>query len=111
MRDDGGGSAAVSGQPISAHLSEFAIELRLSEVDTAGILTVHNGGTMAHNVGIRGTDILSADLAAGESAELDLSELGPGTYEVYLRDLRPCRLGNDDEPHDRSGRRCRRRRR
>jgi plastocyanin len=83
MRHDDGGAAAIAGQPISAELSEFAIDLSSTEVSTAGVLTLHNGGTMVHNVGIRGTEILSADLAAGETAELDLSELAPGTYEVY----------------------------
>ena len=83
MRDDEGGSGAVSGQSINAELSEFTIDLSSTEVNTAGVLTIHNGGTMVHNVGIRGTDLLSADIAAGETAELDLSELGAGTYEVF----------------------------
>ena len=41
-----------------------------------------NVGAIPHNVGIRGGPI-TPELAPRESAELDLGELVPGTYELY----------------------------
>ena len=72
-----------AGEPVEADLSEFAIDLSVSAVDTGGVLTVRNNGTMVHNLAIRGTDLVSPDIAAGETTQLDLSELEPGTYELY----------------------------
>ena len=46
-------------------------------------MTVRNNGTMVHNIAVRDTDLVSADVAAGETTELDISELEPGTYEIY----------------------------
>ena len=73
-----GGSA-----PIDADLSEFAIDLSASEVDEASTITVRNTGTMVHNLAVRDTDLISADLAAGEAGELDVSSLDAGTYQLY----------------------------
>ena len=78
--DDEGGAAA--GEAVEADLSEFAIDLSVSSIATPGSLTVRNNGTMVHNLAVRGTDIASADMAAGESSELDISALEPGTYEI-----------------------------
>jgi plastocyanin len=74
--------ATPSGETVQAHLTEFAIELDTSEVSTPGTIEFHNGGTMAHNIGIRGEGLLSDDVAPGESG-LDISDLAPGTYEMY----------------------------
>ena len=38
---------------------------------------------MVHNLAVRGEDLVSEDLDAGATAELDISDLDPGTYEVY----------------------------
>jgi FtsP/CotA-like multicopper oxidase with cupredoxin domain len=80
--DDGSGGGAAA-QPVSAGLSEYSIDLSVTQVETPGVLTVQNNGTMVHNLSVRGTDLITADLAPGESAELDISELDPGTYEVH----------------------------
>jgi uncharacterized cupredoxin-like copper-binding protein len=83
--DDGGdgGDAAAGGVDVDVTLSEFAIELSTDQVATAGNLRIRNAGTMAHNVGVRDTDLLSSDLGPGELGELDISGLEPGTYELY----------------------------
>jgi uncharacterized cupredoxin-like copper-binding protein len=78
--DDDGGAAA--GEAVEADLSEFAIDLSAAAIATPGSLTVRNNGTMVHNLAVRGTEIASPDIAAGESTEVDISELEPGTYEI-----------------------------
>ena len=77
--DDGAGA----GEPVEADLSEFAIDMSTPQISTAGVLTVRNNGTMVHNLAVRGTDLVSADLDPGASTELDISDLEPGTYELY----------------------------
>ena len=77
----GGGGGA--GEAIAAELTEFKIALTPASVSKAGIVTVHNGGSMVHNLYVTGTDLKGADLAAGASETLDLSGLAPGTYELY----------------------------
>jgi uncharacterized cupredoxin-like copper-binding protein len=81
MRD--GEGAAVAGETLEADLSEFAIDLSATEVSTPGTLVVRNNGAMVHNVAVRRTDLVSADIKAGETTELDISELEPGVYELY----------------------------
>ena len=41
-----------------------------------------NTGSVTHNLSVSGTDLATADLAAGESETLDLSSLEPGEYEM-----------------------------
>ena len=79
----GGETAAVASQAVEAALSEFAIDLSTSNVASAGMVTVRNNGTMVHNIAVRDTELVSPDVAAGETTELDLSELGPGAYEIF----------------------------
>lgn len=71
------------GGTVEADLSEFAIDLSSDQVATAGDMTVRNNGTTVHNLAVRDTDLVSADLGAGESASLALAGLDPGTYELY----------------------------
>lgn len=85
--DDAGGGdgeavAEAAPQPITAELSEFAIELSSSEVSAAGLMTINNAGSQIHNVRVEGTDLISVDIPGGSSGELDLSSLAPGTYEL-----------------------------
>ena len=78
--DDGSGSAATPAATID--LSEFALTPAAVTVPAGGTLEVTNGGSVAHNLAVGGTDIATADLAAGASETLDLSSLAPGDYEV-----------------------------
>jgi len=82
MRNDGE-SVAAAGENLEADLSEFAIDLSASNVTAGGTITVRNNGTMIHNLAVRDTDLASADVAAGETTDLDVSGLEPGTYEVH----------------------------
>jgi FtsP/CotA-like multicopper oxidase with cupredoxin domain len=81
--DNGGGGVATGGESVDAGLSEYSIDLSVAAVDTPGVITVRNNGTMVHNLAIRGTDLVTPDLAPGESAELDISGLDAGTYEIH----------------------------
>nr|MBA3288095.1 hypothetical protein [Acidimicrobiia bacterium] len=63
-------------------MSEFSMDLSTSSIATPGTLVVRNNGTVVHNLSIAGTDIRSDDLQAGQSQELDISSLEPGTYQV-----------------------------
>jgi FtsP/CotA-like multicopper oxidase with cupredoxin domain len=82
--DDSDGDAAPGGgaAAVTVDLSEFALSPAALTVPAGGQLTVTNSGTTAHNLSITGTDLATADLAAGESETLDLSSLEPGDYEV-----------------------------
>ena len=75
----GGGDSGV----LEADLSEFAIELSADSVEVDGTVAVHNAGSALHNLAIRETELASPDLAAGESARLDLAGLEAGTYELF----------------------------
>jgi uncharacterized cupredoxin-like copper-binding protein len=79
--DDGG--SVATGEPVHAELSEFAINLSTTSVSSAGTLMIHNNGTMPHDLVVRGTDLAASQIAPGESAELDLSGLEPGDYELF----------------------------
>lgn len=72
---DGTGSVHVS-------LSEFAIDPGSVSVSAGGTVHVSNDGTAAHNLAITDTDVKTPDLAAGETGELDVSSLEPGSYEL-----------------------------
>jgi manganese oxidase len=80
-RDGGGGVAtAAAAGPVSVSLTEFAISP--SSISGADSLVVTNDGTMAHDLEVVGTDLITPMLQPGDSATLDLSSLEPGTYTV-----------------------------
>ncbi len=84
--DDGelggdGGSALAAG-PVPVELSEFALSPEVVTVPAGGSLAVTNEGSQIHNVMVEGTDLVTPDLATGESATLDLSSLAPGEYTI-----------------------------
>lgn len=83
QRDNGGGEAAAAGQTITADLSEFKITLSAAQVLPNSQIAITNTGTMAHNLGIEGTDVLTDNIAAGGTGTLDLSSLEPGDYTLY----------------------------
>jgi len=75
----GGGGASTA----SVSLTEFALSPGEVSVAEGGSIEVVNDGTMVHNLAVTDTDLVSADLAGGESGSLDVSSLAPGTYELY----------------------------
>ena len=42
-----------------------------------------NAGSMAHTLGVEGTDLITPSLNAGDTATLDLSSLAPGEYVLW----------------------------
>lgn len=73
----GGGGATVS-----VSLTEFALGPADISVAPGGTIEAVNDGTMVHNLGVVGSDLVTPELGAGESAILDVSSLAPGTYEL-----------------------------
>ncbi len=67
------------------HLTEFALNPARVELTAGGTLAVHNDGAVPHNLAIEGTDLLTPMLNAGESANLVLSGLAPGTYNIICQ--------------------------
>ena len=81
--DDEGGAAATPAGAATVSLSEFALTPDSVTIPVGGKLTVTNTGAAGHNLGIMGTDLVTADLATGESATLDTSGLEAGLYTMY----------------------------
>jgi uncharacterized cupredoxin-like copper-binding protein len=79
--DDDDTATSTAG-PTPVGLTEFAIDPTVVSVDAGGALQVTNDGTAVHNLAVADSDLKTADLAAGESAELDVSSLEPGSYQV-----------------------------
>ena len=79
---DGGGTSAGGSSTATLELSEFALTPSALSVAAGGQIEVVNNGTVAHNVSVGGTDLITSDLAAGESEVQDLSSLAPGEYQI-----------------------------
>jgi len=82
-----GGAEGSSGaaQTATIHLSEFALTPATLEIASGGTITVHNDGAAPHNLAIEGTDLISPMLNGGESANLSLAGLAPGTYAIICQ--------------------------
>ena len=87
----GGLAAVASGGEETSGSGVAPVEVSLGDFFIAGDLTVPAGevrlratnvGVEPHDVGIRGGRI-STTVFSGGSAEVDLGELAPGTYELY----------------------------
>lgn len=78
----GGGSAGGSA---SVALAEFTITPSEISVPAGGVLTVANDGSVPHDLAVEGQDLATPELAAGDSATLDLSGLATGTYTVFCQ--------------------------
>ena len=76
-------STDTDGQVITVELSEFATTPAAIEATTADRLLVTNTGAIPHDLEILGTGLQTPMLNGGESAELDLGGLEPGTYEFH----------------------------
>jgi FtsP/CotA-like multicopper oxidase with cupredoxin domain len=77
-----GGETVASG-PVALGLTEFALAPSSITVPKGGSIAVTNNGTVVHNVAVVDTSVKVKDLAAGESATLDVSALDPGSYEIF----------------------------
>jgi FtsP/CotA-like multicopper oxidase with cupredoxin domain len=79
---EGGESGAPSTQTVHFALSEFAIEGDTEIAAGRTVLDVTNQGSTAHNLALEGGPS-TPDLAAGETATLDVGDLAPGTYTIF----------------------------
>ena len=73
----GGGAAAVT---VDVSLTEFAIAPDPLTAPAGATLNVVNDGAVPHSLSVEG--LTTPDLAADESASLDISSLAPGNYTV-----------------------------
>ncbi len=79
------GGSAVGGDasgPVHVSLSDFAIEPSAVTVAEGGSLHVTNDGASAHNLTIADTDLATPDIETGAAAELDVSSLAVGSYQL-----------------------------
>jgi plastocyanin len=65
---------------IGVELNEFAIQPADVEVVSGSTIGVTNTGGVPHNIEVVDTDVATGDLNAGESVDLDVSGLDPGSY-------------------------------
>jgi plastocyanin len=79
---EGGAAAASAATTIDATLSEFGIDLPVSEVAEGGSIAVTNTGTLVHNLAIRGSETRTANLNGNETATLSLAGLALGEYTM-----------------------------
>ena len=77
------GTVVSAGRTVAVSLSEFAIEPAAIIAEAGGVLVVTNDGSAEHDLAVVGTDLATPMLAPGESAELDLTTLPAGDYEVF----------------------------
>ena len=73
----GGGAAGVT---VDVSLSEFMIMPEPLSAPAGATLHVINDGSVAHNLSVEG--LVTPDLLADATADLDISSLAPGTYTV-----------------------------
>ncbi len=78
--DTSSGTGAASSAHVS--LTEFAITPDTVTVTAGESVHVTNDGAAIHNLAVTDTDLKTPDIAAGETGELDVSSLDPGTYEL-----------------------------
>jgi plastocyanin len=77
--------AAVGGAGTKVTLSEFKIDPAMVNASVGGTIAVTNGGTVEHDLAIKGTDLHTRNLKPGESATLSLDGLKKGNYTVFCQ--------------------------
>jgi plastocyanin len=82
---DEGAGASTDSAPTHVSLTEFALTPDAITVPVGGSLHVTNDGSAAHNLAIVDQDLVTADIPAGGSEELDVSSLAVGSYEVLCQ--------------------------
>ena len=82
--DDASGTSTAGGASTTAQLSlkEFTITPAAVTVAAGGSIQVTNDGTVAHNLAVADTDLKTPDIAGGDTAELDVSSLAAGRYDL-----------------------------
>jgi FtsP/CotA-like multicopper oxidase with cupredoxin domain/plastocyanin len=81
--DAPGTSVSAAAAPVPVTLSEFKITPATINAVTGDVqLSVHNGGTMAHNLSVAPSGKRTPDIQPGGTAVLDLGNLAAGSYQV-----------------------------
>jgi FtsP/CotA-like multicopper oxidase with cupredoxin domain/plastocyanin len=80
--DDAGGGAAAA-TTVEVTLSEFAIEPGAISLPAGATLVVRNGGSVAHDLTVKDTDLTTSTIEAGDASPFDVSSLAAGTYAVF----------------------------
>ncbi|HKY77811.1 MAG TPA: multicopper oxidase domain-containing protein, partial [Acidimicrobiia bacterium] len=75
-------SSDVPGDAVTVSLSEFTITPGTVQVEEGAVLKVVNKGGAPHTLAVEGEDIVTPELNPGESAGLDVADLGKGTYTL-----------------------------
>jgi FtsP/CotA-like multicopper oxidase with cupredoxin domain len=79
----GDGATVTAGAPVEVTMTEFEIDPNAFSVPEGGSIMVTNEGTAAHDLTVRDADLSTGEMASGARAELDVSSLAAGNYEVY----------------------------
>lgn len=78
----GGAPACDTPTPTtSIQMKDFAFSPACAQVSAGATLTVTNDGQAIHSLTVKGTDV-SQNIEAGQSAQVDLTDIAPGTYSV-----------------------------
>lgn len=80
--DDATAGATAGAAPVAVSLTEFAIDPTPLSISAGGTLQVTNDGSVAHNLAVEHTELITSDLGAGESEGLAIGDLAPGDYTV-----------------------------
>ena len=83
----GSGTGGAGSAPATAtiHLTEFALDPSSVTIASGGTLAVHNDGSVQHDLAIEGTDFRTPLIAGGETFNLKLTGLAPGTYNILCQ--------------------------
>ena len=103
--NEGGTEASSAATTIDATLSEFAIELPVTEVAEGGSIEVTNTGALVHNLAVVGSDNRSREPERWGHRHVEPRRPRAGGVHDDLRDPRPRGLGDDRGLHDRRRRR------
>jgi FtsP/CotA-like multicopper oxidase with cupredoxin domain len=76
-------AAALGGTGTKVTLSEFALDPETVNAAEDATIAVTNGGTVVHNLVVRGADERTDDLDPGQSDSIDLGGLKPGHYDIF----------------------------
>lgn len=74
---------AGGGGPVAVSLTEFEISPAPLTVSAGGTLAVTNDGTTTHDLTVEDQDVATPTLNAGDTADLDVGSLAPGTYTIF----------------------------
>jgi plastocyanin len=81
----GGGAGGGAASTATIHLTEFALDPSSVTIASGGTLAVHNDGSVPHDLAIEGTDFRTPLVNAGETFNLSLTGLAPGTYNILCQ--------------------------